>query len=164
MKEDTRGMFGILRVATPGEMVACGREAGMAARAGEVHALVGPLGAGKTHWTKGFAEGLGCVTEVTSPTFGLVHEHREGRLALAHLDFYRLESAEELLALGWDELLESGGVVVAEWADRFPELLPADAWWHEIRISPQGGREIRVSRQVPRGDDSPDLQGGPETR
>ena len=108
-------------------MEALGRDAAVAARPGMVIALVGGLGAGKTHWTKGFVAGLGSPAEVTSPTFGLVHEYPGGRFPVVHMDFYRMQSGHELLALGWDEYLDSGAVVVAEWADRFPALLPADA-------------------------------------
>ncbi len=104
-----------------------GHAAAQCVSAGSVIALIGGLGAGKTHWTKGFVGGLGCTAEVTSPTFGLVHEYHGGRLPVHHFDFYRLTHADELLAIGWDEILESGGVIIAEWGDRFPELLPPHA-------------------------------------
>ncbi len=110
---------------------------------GSVVALVGGLGTGKTHWTKGLVAGLGSAAEVTSPTFGLVHEYPGGRIPVVHLDFYRLESAEELIALGWDEYLESGAVVVAEWGDKFPALLPPDTQWLEFSIAEDGGRTVR---------------------
>jgi tRNA threonylcarbamoyladenosine biosynthesis protein TsaE len=125
------------------EMEQLGRNAASHARPGMVIALVGGLGAGKTHWTKGLVAGLGAVAEVTSPTFGLVHEYHGGRIPVAHMDFYRLESPQEVLALGWDEYLESGGVIVAEWADKFPEILPADACWLTFEIAPDGCRIIR---------------------
>ena len=120
-----------------------GREASALVKAGSVIALVGGLGAGKTHWTKGFVAGVGSTAEVTSPTFGLVHEYSGGRLPVFHLDFYRLESAAELIALGWDEYLEQDGVVVAEWGDKFPELLPLDTIWLHITTGPDGSRIIR---------------------
>lgn len=131
-------------VADAAEMVALGRRLAEEMVGGEVIALTGGLGAGKTHLTKGIATGLGCAGEVTSPTFSLVHEHSGGRLGLAHLDFYRLESAAELAALGWDELLDQGGVVVAEWADRFPEMLPEWTRWIRIELLPGGGRRVRA--------------------
>lgn len=133
--------------ATADEMMELGRKSAADARPGDVFALVGGLGAGKTHWAKGFVAGCGSATEVTSPTFGLVHEYPNGRLPLAHLDFYRLESAEELIALGWDELLEQGGVIIAEWADKFPELLPEATCWLNFKIEPDGSRT--VSRFLP---------------
>lgn len=130
------------RAATAEAMKELGRKFAETARPGDVFALVGGLGAGKTHWTKGFVAGCGSETEVTSPTFGLVHEYPNGRLPLAHLDFYRLESAAELIALGWDELLEQDGVVVAEWADKFPELLPEGTCWLRFEIEPDGSRIV----------------------
>jgi tRNA threonylcarbamoyladenosine biosynthesis protein TsaE len=121
-------------------MVALGRELAGGLASGDVLALVGGLGAGKTHLTKGLAAGLGCGGSVTSPTFSLVHEYRGGRLPLFHFDFYRLESPEALLAIGWDEFLDQGGVVVAEWADRFPELLPPGTRWLRFEVLPAGRR------------------------
>ena len=124
------------------EMMELGAAAARVAKAGAVIALVGDLGAGKTHWVKGFVAEIGCTAEVTSPTFGLVHEYAGGRLPVSHLDFYRLESAEELIGLGWDEYLESGGVVVAEWADKFPSLMPAETRWFYFSIGANGVREV----------------------
>lgn len=121
-----------------------GRAAAALAAPGTVIGLVGGLGAGKTHWTKGFVAGMGSPAEVTSPTFGLVHEYPGGRLPVFHLDFYRLDAPEELVALGWDEYLESEGVVIAEWADKFPELLPDSAIWLHFTIAADGGRELRI--------------------
>jgi tRNA threonylcarbamoyladenosine biosynthesis protein TsaE len=125
---------------SPEAMKLLGRAAAAEARAGAVIALVGGLGAGKTHWTKGFVAGLGSTASVTSPTFGLVHEYSDGRLPVFHFDFYRLESAAELLALGWDEYLDQDGVVIAEWGDKFPELLPADTRWLEFSVEKDGSR------------------------
>lgn len=110
---------------------------------GSVIALCGGLGAGKTHWTKGLVAGMGSTAEVTSPTFALVHEYPGGRVPVFHLDFYRLENAQELIALGWDEYLESGGVIVAEWADKFPELLPPGTLWRVFSIEADGSRTVR---------------------
>jgi tRNA threonylcarbamoyladenosine biosynthesis protein TsaE len=131
-------------VESPEAMEALGRAAAAEARVGTVIALVGGLGAGKTHWTKGFVAGIGSTASVTSPTFGLVHEYSDGRLPVFHLDFYRLESATELLALGWDEYLDQGGVVIAEWGDKFPELLPTDTLWLEFTVENDGSRSVRL--------------------
>lgn len=119
-----------------------GRAASALAGPGSVIALVGGLGAGKTHWTKGFVAGMGSIAEVTSPTFGLVHEYSSGRLPVFHFDFYRLESAAELIALGWDEYLDQGGVIIAEWGDKFPELLPAESIWLVFTTEPNGSRTV----------------------
>jgi tRNA threonylcarbamoyladenosine biosynthesis protein TsaE len=131
------------RAATPEAMENLGRAAAAGIGPGSIIALVGGLGAGKTHWTKGLVAALGSTAEVTSPTFGLVHEYPGGTLPVFHFDFYRLTSAEELLELGWDEYLEAGGVIVAEWADKFPDLLPAETLWLEFSIEPDGSRIVR---------------------
>jgi len=133
-------MFGL--ATTPIAMEALGRLAADRARAGTVFALVGDLGAGKTHWTKGLAAALGSAGEVTSPTFALAHEYRGGRLPVFHFDFYRIGTEDELLALGWDEYLEQDAVIVAEWADKFPRCLPAEAIWLEFRLLADGSREV----------------------
>lgn len=134
------------RAESPEAMKDLGREMAAITRSGTVIALVGGLGAGKTHWTKGFVAGAGSSAEVTSPTFGLVHEYPGGRFHVMHLDFYRLETAAELLALGWDELLDQGGVLIAEWADKFPELLPPETLWLHFSILSDGCRMVTRER------------------
>ena len=131
-------------VATPEAMVALGEEMGAMLKPGAVLALRGGLGAGKTHFTKGVAAGLGCAAEVTSPTFTLAHEYGGGRLPLAHFDFYRMETEHEVLRIGWDEYLEEGGVMVVEWPDKFPGLLPEDAVWLDFEVA----GERRVVRKI----------------
>ena len=133
------------RVESVEAMEALGCAVGRLATPGTVVALVGGLGAGKTHWTKGFVAGTGSGNEVTSPTFGLMHEYAGGRFPVFHLDFYRLESAEELIALGWDELLEQNGAIIAEWGDKFPEILPPDTIWLHFTVEPDGSRSVRES-------------------
>jgi len=97
-----------------------------------VVALIGPLGAGKTEWVKGLAEGLGVAAEsVTSPTFVIASEY-PGARPLAHVDFYRLESEGELEAAGFVDLLDPDRVVAVEWADRFPDAHPEERI--EVRI------------------------------
>lgn len=130
-------------LSTPDDMLAWGRALGAAAQAGDVVALCGTLGAGKTQAVKGIVAGAGSRREATSPTFTLVHEHLDGRLPVFHLDFYRMSRAGEVLSAGWDELLEEPGLVVVEWADLFPELLPARTRWFDIEVLPEGGRCVR---------------------
>jgi tRNA threonylcarbamoyladenosine biosynthesis protein TsaE len=113
---------------SPEETLDLGRRLGRAAAAGDVIALVGELGAGKTVLAKGLAEGLGAAAarDVVSPTFVLCREYLEGRLPFYHLDAYRLRGAADLEAIGASELLGSGGLAAIEWADRAPQSLPPD--------------------------------------
>ena len=112
--------------------------------AGDVIALTGTLGAGKTHFTQGLVAGLESTATVSSPTFGLVHEYVDGRLPVYHFDFYRIEDAHELIDMGWDDYLDREGVVVAEWADSFPDLVPRGAqWWHLQHDKESGGRLLK---------------------
>ena len=106
------------------ETIALGRAMGKQLQGGEVIALTGNLGTGKTHFIKGLALGLDVadVDVVTSPTFTLINEY-EGRLLLYHADAYRLEKADQLAALGFDEICSGLGVVVVEWADRVRPLM-----------------------------------------
>lgn len=101
-------------------------------------ALIGPMGAGKTHFAKGFARGLGYTGEVTSPTFSIVQEYWGGRLPLFHFDLYRMKSAAEVLALGWDDYFDQGAVLLVEWADLFPELWPVPMQQVIIEIHSEG--------------------------
>lgn len=124
------------------EMIELGHRTAALAESHTVFALVGGLGAGKTHWTKGLVAGLGGAAEVTSPTFSLVHEYRGGRLPVLHFDCYRLDHAGELLGLGWDEYLDQPAVVVVEWADLFPSLLPDATCWLGFSLNPDGSRTV----------------------
>lgn len=130
---------------TPEDMLALGKDCGSMARAGGIWILSGSLGAGKTHWTKGFVAGVGSPADVTSPTFGLVHEYRGGKAPVFHFDFYRLKDADELYALGWDEYLEQGGIVVAEWGERFPDAFPSAVTRVDITAGADGSRQVRIS-------------------
>ena len=91
---------------------------------GAVVACRGDLGVGKTAFTRGLARGLECRERVTSPTFTIVNEYEGGRLPLFHFDLYRLEGAEDLFDIGWDDYLDRGGVCAVEWSERAEEALP----------------------------------------
>ena len=110
--------------------------------AGDVVALVGTLGAGKTQITRGIVAGMESRADVTSPTFTLVHEYVDGRLPVFHFDFYRMERPEEVIGLGWDEFLQESGVIIVEWADLFPELMPPQTRWFHIESLPDGSRRV----------------------
>lgn len=111
---------------------------------GAVLLLSGDLGAGKTAFTKGLAEGLGIdAGDVTSPTFTLVHEYRQGRLPLVHVDLYRLERVD-LDELGMDAELADRGVLAIEWADRLSRL-PAGAVSVQIVATGDDTRAIAIT-------------------
>ena len=113
------------------EVVEYGIRLGRKAHPGQVIALTGDLGAGKTTLTKAIARGLGISETVTSPTFTIVKEYRSGRLPLFHFDVYRIGDVEEMYELGYEEYFFGDGVCVIEWADLIEELIPEDA----LRIS-----------------------------
>ena len=125
--------------------IALGREFAAKLAPGDVLALCGDLGAGKTHFVKGLAAGLGATTEATSPTFTLIHEYRDSRLPLFHFDLYRLETEDELLRIGFDDYLDAGGVLAIEWADKFPALMPPHTRWLRFSHRDDGARELRES-------------------
>lgn len=117
---------------------------------GTVIGLVGEMGAGKTNFVKGFAKGLSVREQITSPTFSLAQEYLSGRLPLFHFDFYRLKSEEELFNLGWDDYFDQKGIIVAEWANRFPHLFDIDTHWLRLAKEAQG-RRIELLASLPNG-------------
>jgi tRNA threonylcarbamoyladenosine biosynthesis protein TsaE len=122
-----------LLLSSPGETESFGNTIGRLLRGGEVLALIGELGAGKTALVRGIVAGLGAPTaSVTSPTFLLVHEYK-GRLPVIHIDLYRLQKPEETESIGLSDYLTDDVVVAIEWADRFPQLLPEDRL--EVRLA-----------------------------
>ncbi len=120
---------------------------------GDVVGLEGRLGAGKTTFARGAVHGLGVPedTAVTSPTFALLH-HYEGRLPIAHADFYRLTDEAELEELGVDELVEEGAVLFVEWGRKFPGIASRTVLWVELEIISEIGRRVRLRPQGARGD------------
>ena len=88
---------------------------------GAVVAYKGGLGMGKTAFTRGLARGLGCTGHVTSPTFTIVNEYEGGRLPLFHFDMYRLDDADALFDIGWEDYLDRGGVCAVEWSEQVAE-------------------------------------------
>lgn len=132
---------------SPEDTAKAGAEWARKARAGDVFALVGDLGAGKTQFAKGFVAEIGSRAEVTSPTFTLLHEYGGGRFPVYHFDFYRLGTPDAVLRLGFDEYTEGDGVCLIEWADRFPQLLPAGAVMITIETKSENERVIRGSRE-----------------
>lgn len=121
-----------------------GREIGRALQGGEVFALEGDLGSGKTTFVRGLARGLGFLDTVTSPTFNLVHRYLGGRLALAHFDLYRLKSPGDLELLDLDDVMEEGGVVAIEWPRLAEGLLP-ERRTRRVRFDDAGSAQRRVT-------------------
>ena len=124
------------------ETEAIGRQLAEEIGVGSVLALKGDLGSGKTVFVKGLVAGLESRTDVTSPTFTMVHEYRGGRLPVYHFDFFRLKNREPVARLGLDDYFFGDGVSVIEWADRFPELIPQQARWILFEIKSKNQRAI----------------------
>jgi len=137
-----------LKIITESDLdtIRVGQEIGRLLLEGDVVGLVGELGTGKTWLTKGIALGLGVnpKTIVTSPSFILVNEY-QARVALFHMDAYRLESLDEALSAGIEENIHSGAVIVLEWADRWPEILPEHTLMVELFILDDHRRTITLS-------------------
>jgi tRNA threonylcarbamoyladenosine biosynthesis protein TsaE len=110
---------------------------------GEVIALHGVLGAGKTQIAKGIARGLGYRGDVTSPTFTIVHEYLGGTLPLYHIDLYRLAGEVEAIDIGLEDFLPGDGVTLVEWPDRIPSLLPPNTQHWSLEVVSLTERVIR---------------------
>lgn len=129
------------------ETFAAGERLGAAAKPGQIYALKGDLGVGKTVFTKGFAAGLGIAEPVNSPTFTIVQSYEEGRLPLYHFDVYRIADPEEMEEIGYEDCFYGEGVCLVEWAELIRELLPPETVWVTLEKDLEKGfdyRRIRV--------------------
>ncbi|MFH1263367.1 MAG: tRNA (adenosine(37)-N6)-threonylcarbamoyltransferase complex ATPase subunit type 1 TsaE [Pseudomonadota bacterium] len=137
---------------TPEETAEIGRRIGSHLRAGDVVALEGPLGAGKTVLVGGIARGLQIDPgySVTSPTFVFAHIY-DGKVPLYHIDLYRVEKESELAGIGLGEMLGGDGVAVVEWFERFPKLWPGDRLNVRIGFGERSSRAISVGGDGVRG-------------
>jgi tRNA threonylcarbamoyladenosine biosynthesis protein TsaE len=127
---------------SPAETEAVGRQLAKNIGVGSVLALKGDLGSGKTLFVKGVVNGLGSSSDVTSPTFTMLHEYRGGRLPVYHFDLFRVENPQALARLGLDDYLFGDGISVIEWADRFQEFVPEQARWIFFEIKSETQRAI----------------------
>ena len=135
----------IIRTQGVKETVQFGKQLGRLLRSGDVVALVGELGSGKTHLIKGLAAGVGVERSVhiASPSFTLIHEYR-GRIPFYHIDLYRLATDEEAEELGLEEYLGREGVAAIEWADKISSLLPEELLWIHLRYLDFRTRSIHI--------------------
>lgn len=138
-----------IRTGTAAETQALAARLAARLRPGDVVALVGDLGAGKTCFAQGLGRALGVTGPMGSPTFTLINEY-DGRMPFHHVDLYRLSGSAEALDLGLDELLDGDGVTAIEWPERAPETIPPRAWTVRLRLDPDdpGGRWIEISPGV----------------
>ena len=130
---------------SPAETEELGCRLGRTLRPGTVVAYFGGLGMGKTAFTRGLAQGLGCRGRVTSPTFTIVNEY-DGPTPLFHFDMYRLPDADALFDIGWEDYLDRGGVCAVEWSENVRDALPPDAVTVTIARCPEndGWRTITI--------------------
>lgn len=127
------------------ETIRFGKKLGMLLAPGDVIALVGELGAGKTTLVKGIVQGLGITDKriVKSPTFALVQKY-EGRIPIYHFDAYRLEDAQEMLDIGSDEMIYGNGVAIVEWADKVSGCLPKEYLKITLTAVSENERNIEI--------------------
>jgi len=119
---------------------------------GDVVCLTGDLGTGKTHITKGIAQGLGINDTITSPTFTIVNEYDSGRLKLNHFDVYRVNDPDEIYAIGFDDYIFSDAVSIIEWANYIEEILPQDILHILIEKDLSKGEDYRKITLTPYGE------------
>ena len=127
-----------------GETEAIGARLAALLTPGAVVAYQGGLGMGKTAFTRGLAAGLGYKGRVTSPTFTIVNEYEGGRLPLFHFDMYRLNSADDLFDIGWEDYLARGGVCAVEWSEQVADALPEDTIYVRIDRESDTARRITI--------------------
>jgi tRNA threonylcarbamoyladenosine biosynthesis protein TsaE len=123
------------------ETVKLGKEFAKRLQAGSLVALYGDLGAGKTQFVKGVCEAFEVKEIVNSPTFTIVNEYH-GTMPVFHIDLYRMKSVDEILGIGFDEYLESGGICLVEWAEKLDGILPAKRYDVKMSIVNETTREI----------------------
>ena len=126
---------------------ALAREFAAELKPGDVVCLEGDLGAGKTTFTQGLAAALGVKGRVTSPTFCIVQEHRGERNFLVHMDLYRLNGEDDVVAIGWEDYLAEGAILAVEWPERAGGLIPPDARHVRFRHLGEEKRKVAIDAE-----------------
>ena len=139
----------VFQTKSASETIRVGKNIGSLLLPGDIVALVGELGAGKTQFIKGLAAGVGVgkPTYVSSPSFTLINEHL-GKVPFYHIDLFRLKSEKEAEELGLEEYFQGGGITAIEWADKIPSLLPEEILWINICYT---GKNIRSFEMIGKG-------------
>lgn len=125
------------------ETFAWGKKLGEQAHPGQIYALLGDLGVGKTVFTKGVASGMGITEPVSSPTFTIVQIYEEGRMPFYHFDVYRIGDPEEMEEIGYEDYFSGDGVCLVEWANLIEELMPCETVWITIEKDLKKGFDYR---------------------
>ncbi len=145
----------VFQTKSPSETIRIGKNIGSLLLPGDIVALVGELGAGKTQFIKGLAAGVrvGKSTYISSPSFTLINEY-VGKVRFYHIDLFRLKSEKEAEELGLEEYFQGGGITAIEWADKIPSLLPEEILWINICYT---GKNIRSFEMIGKGKRYEDL-------
>ncbi len=136
----------VIETKSPSETVRIGKKIGSRLLPGDVVALMGELGAGKTHFIKGLAAGAGVgkPTYISSPSFTLINEYA-GRAPFYHIDLFRLKGENEADELGLEEYFQRGGITAIEWADKIFSLLPKEILYIHIHYTGKNSRSLKIS-------------------
>ena len=144
----------IIETHDPEETFEVGRTIGMNAKPGQIYALTGDLGVGKTVFTQGVAAGLGITEPVNSPTFTIIQEYEDGRLPFYHFDVYRIGDLEEMEEIGYDDYFFGQGICLIEWAELIEEILPEKRIEVTIEKDLEKGFEYRKITIEERGEEA----------
>lgn len=139
------GMAVVLQTKSSLETIKIGKQIGSLLNQGDIVALIGELGSGKTQFIKGLASGAGVKkSKISSPSFILINEY-SGRIPFYHIDLYRINEEREAGELGLEEYFESEGITAIEWADKIPSLLPRDLLMVRINYEGKNSRTIEIT-------------------
>lgn len=126
------------------ETIDVGKMLGAEAKRGDIFCVAGDLSAGKTHLTKGFAQGLNIEEDIVSPTFTIVNQYNSGRIDFYHFDVYRLNNPNEIENIGYEDYFYGDGVCLIEWAEMIKEYVPENAIWINIKKDLKKGENYRM--------------------